>query len=404
MEKMIKKTIAGFFIFSLFLSSCSLKYKRELLSENSVPEISFENISLKRYSDNAKTVELTSELLEQYKDTNLAYARNVSFNSFDSSAKINSTGKAALLGINSRDEVYTVFDGIEFVDLDQEIEINGDSLKWNGKSQQLVSAKDKEITIKKDSLVITGKSFSASAISNTFLFSDSVHGQNVSVKKQNAVFTPDESKELSGEENSEPEKTEEQKKEDDDKIIFSGDSMQGRVSNSKKSGEKNSTLLSGNAFIKTSTMQINADSIELSGEDFDTIKAKGNIKGVNSESELEFTADTLEYSNDSKLVILSGNVELKDVKNSVTAKAQIIEYDQNTDVAIMQIDVELTQKQNVCSGAYSIYRKKEQTLELNGNASVKQGKDNFRAQSIKFNMETEEIVMDGNIRGSVVNE
>ena len=67
----------------------------------------------------------------------------------------------------------------------------------------------------------------------------------------------------------------------------------------------------------------------------------------------------------------------------------------------MQIDVELHQKQNVCTGAYSVYRKKEQTLELSGNASVKQEQDVFRAQSIKFNMETEEIVMDGNIRGTV---
>ena len=92
---------------------------------------------------------------------------------------------------------------------------------------------------------------------------------------------------------------------------------------------------------------------------------------------------------------------MKDEKNNVTAKAQSIEYDQNTDVAVMQIDVELTQKQNVCKAAYSIYRKKEQTLELSGNAIVRQKDDMFRAQSITFNMETEEIQMDGNIRGTV---
>ena len=67
----------------------------------------------------------------------------------------------------------------------------------------------------------------------------------------------------------------------------------------------------------------------------------------------------------------------------------------------MQIDVELKQKENVCTGAYSVYRKKEQTLDLSGNASVKQKDDMFRAQSISFNMETEEIVLDGNIRGTV---
>ena len=148
-------------------------------------------------------------------------------------------------------------------------------------------------------------------------------------------------------------------------------------------------------------MEIRADSIELTGDDFNIIKARGNISGTNTESELEFKAETLEYDREQKIVTLTGDVELKDLKNDVTAKAQIIEYDQNTDVAIMQIDVELKQKENVCTGAYSVYRKHEQTLELSGNAGVKQKDDMFRAQSISFNMETEEIVLDGNIRGTV---
>ena len=70
-------------------------------------------------------------------------------------------------------------------------------------------------------------------------------------------------------------------------------------------------------------------------------------------------------------------------------------------MAVLQIDVELKQKSNICTGAYSIYRKKDQILELAGNASVKQDEDTFRAQSIKFNMQTEEIELDGNIRGTV---
>ena len=177
--------------------------------------------------------------------------------------------------------------------------------------------------------------------------------------------------------------------------------MQGSMASSKNSSKKNYTILSGNATVKTSTMEIQADTIELSGEDFNHIKATGNIKGTNTESELSFTAQEMEYNQDTKIVILTGDVELKDEKNNVTAKAQSIEYDQNTDVAVMQIDVELTQKQNVCKAAYSIYRKKEQTLELSGNAIVRQKDDMFRAQSITFNMETEEIQMDGNIRGTV---
>ncbi len=356
------------------LAGCSLKYQSDALAEQNVPQLRLENAVYKKYADNKKNIELKSSVFEQYKGINRSYAKNVEFIIFDSAMMPKSTGKTAIISADTKDQIYTLYDGIEFNDTTQNINIKGDSLKWNGNTEQLVSAKGREITIVKDNLKITGKDFSASAVSNTFLFSSSVRGSQINVSKSGG---------------------------EDEEITFSGDSMRGSVSSSSDSSKESFTVLSGNAVVKTSTMEIRADSIELTGDDFNIIKAHGNISGTNTESELEFKAQTLEYDREQKIVTLTGDVELKDLKNDVTAKAQIIEYDQNTDVAIMQIDVELKQKENVCTGAYSVYRKKEQTLDLSGNASVKQKDDMFRAQSISFNMDTEEIVLDGNIRGTV---
>ncbi|MCR5385494.1 MAG: LPS export ABC transporter periplasmic protein LptC [Treponema sp.] len=356
------------------LAGCSLKYQSDALAEQNVPQLRLENAVYKKYADNKKNIELKSSVFEQYKGINRSYAKDVEFIIFDSAMMPKSTGKTAIISADTKDQIYTLYDGIEFNDTTQNINIKGDSLKWNGNTEQLVSAKGREITIVKDNLKITGKDFSASAVSNTFLFSSSVKGSQINVGKSGG---------------------------EDEEITFSGDSMRGSVSSSSDSSKESFTVLSGNAIVKTSTMEIRADSIELTGDDFNIIKARGNISGTNTESELEFKAQTLEYDREQKIVTLTGDVELKDLKNDVTAKAQIIEYDQNTDVAIMQIDVELKQKENVCTGAYSVYRKKEQTLDLSGNASVKQKDDMFRAQSISFNMDTEEIVLDGNIRGTV---
>lgn len=356
------------------LAGCSLKYQSDALAEQNVPQLRLENAVYKKYADNKKNIELKSSVFEQYKGINRSYAKDVEFIIYDSAMMPKSTGKTAIISADTKDQIYTLYDGIEFNDTTQNINIKGDSLKWNGNTEQLVSAKGREITIVKDNLKITGKDFSASAVSNTFLFSSSVKGSQINVSKSGG---------------------------EDEEITFSGDSMRGSVSSSSDSSKESFTVLSGNAIVKTSTMEIRADSIELTGDDFNIIKARGNISGTNTESELEFKAQTLEYDREQKIVTLTGDVELKDLKNDVTAKAQIIEYDQNTDVAIMQIDVELKQKENVCTGAYSVYRKKEQTLDLSGNASVKQKDDMFRAQSISFNMETEEIVLDGNIRGTV---
>lgn len=184
-----------------------------------------------------------------------------------------------------------------------------------------------------------------------------------------------------------------------EKITFSADSMTGVV------GDKSdSTTLSGEAYVLTDSMEIYADQIGLSGKNFRFIEAQGSIKGKNMESELEFTCEKLKYDRETKIADLSDNVNLKDTKNNVNAKAQIIEYNQNTDTAVMQIEIELTQKNNICTGAYAIYRKNDQLLELSGNSQIKQGDDTFRAQQITLDLNSQEITLDGRVKGSIVDE
>ncbi len=184
-----------------------------------------------------------------------------------------------------------------------------------------------------------------------------------------------------------------------EKISFSADSMNGVV------GDKSdSTELRGNAYVLTESMEISADSIKMEGKEFRYIEAAGAVKGKNSESELEFECGKLRYDRETKVAELFENVNLIDVKNNVNATAQMIEYRQNTDIAIIQINIELKQKDNICNGAYAVYRKKEQLLDLSGNAQIKQGDDTFRAQAITLNLDTQEITLDGHVKGSVIDE
>lgn len=184
-----------------------------------------------------------------------------------------------------------------------------------------------------------------------------------------------------------------------EKITFSANSMTGTI------GDKSdSTSLIGEAYVLTESMEISAGKITMSGKDFRYIEAEGSIKGKNMESELEFTCEKMHYDRETKIARLSENVNLIDEKNDVNAKAQRIEYNQNTDIAMIQIDIELKQKDNVCKGAYAIYRKKEKKLELSGNAQIKQGEDTFRAQEITLDMDSQEITLDGRVKGSVIDE
>lgn len=181
-----------------------------------------------------------------------------------------------------------------------------------------------------------------------------------------------------------------------EKIIFSADSMSGQTGDSASY-----TCLDGHAFIKNDTMEISADKIELTGDDYKIIKAVGNVEGKNLESKMDFTCESMEYDRETKIAVLQGTVDLEDKENNVKASAQIIEYNQTTDIAILQIQVNLIQKKNVCKGAYAIYQKKKQLLEISGNAEVKQDNDTFRAQQISLNLETQDITLSGNVKGNV---
>ena len=182
----------------------------------------------------------------------------------------------------------------------------------------------------------------------------------------------------------------------DDVIEFSADKMNGVTAENA-----DYTKLSGNAKIKTSDMEISADTIELSGKDFRYIKASGKVSGKNSKEQLDFTCGQLNYDRIEKIAVFTGDVNLIDGQNDVVADAQRIEYREKTGIALMQIEVKIVQKDNVCSCAFATYRKNQKMLEMTGNPQVVRGKDTFRAQEITFNLDTEEITLDGRVRGNV---
>ena len=184
-----------------------------------------------------------------------------------------------------------------------------------------------------------------------------------------------------------------------EKITFSADSMVGNASE-----KSDYTRLEGSATVKTDTMEIAADMIELKGDDFRYIVASGTITGSITDSKLDFTCDKLTYDRDTKIATLENTVHLKDNGHDVSADAQLIEYNQNTEIAVMQIGVTLKQKDNTCTSAYAIYRKEAQLLDMSGNPKIVQGDNTFRAQTITLNLNTQEITLDGRVQGSVTSK
>ena len=160
----------------LFFNACSLKYENSISVENSVPEMIAENASFYRTEDGKKTLQIEASKLEQYKSGNSTYAKDISFKTFDKDGKTSTEGKSTYISADSEKEEYILLDDIQVRDAQHGINIFAESLHWNGKTEQLTSGKDEEVTLEKDNLKLSGKDFAASTISRSFSFGKNVSG------------------------------------------------------------------------------------------------------------------------------------------------------------------------------------------------------------------------------------
>ena len=179
-------------------------------------------------------------------------------------------------------------------------------------------------------------------------------------------------------------------------ISFKADKVTASVAENKKS-----TNLIGNAEVKVNSLTISADRIEISGKDYRYVNATGSVKGEDDEKGYSFKADLINFDRKTDTVTMFGKLELKDTKNDVSINAENIEYKKKQEIIIMRFSVNIINKDINCTSMFALYNRKESKVELTGSPVVKKGKDEFRAGKISVNLDTEDITLDGRVRGSV---
>ena len=169
----------------LLFAGCSLKYEEGVNAEERNPEFIFYDTTIMRYEDSKKTAEIHAEQLEEYKDSNEIYAKNVSFKLYNTSNNVDTEGFCGLLNADSSKELYELYDGIKLFNKKNNTNFRADVLRWNGKTEQLTGGRTDMVRLEKDGTVIVGSGFSASGISGKFNFTGSVSGDiETDTKKQ----------------------------------------------------------------------------------------------------------------------------------------------------------------------------------------------------------------------------
>jgi lipopolysaccharide export system protein LptA len=183
-----------------------------------------------------------------------------------------------------------------------------------------------------------------------------------------------------------------------DTFTFRADRMTG----GRASGRE-ITILSGNAEVRSDNLLLRADRIELQGKDNQFIDCAGNVWGMEEEKNILFLTDRMRYDRKLKIARLEGNSSLEDKKNDIVAKGRFIEYDDEAEITVFQISVRLFKDNLVCRSEYAVYRRPEKLLDLSGFPVVYKKSDEFRADRIRVDLDTDDVVMDGGVTGSIQN-
>ena len=182
-------------------------------------------------------------------------------------------------------------------------------------------------------------------------------------------------------------------------IDFSADSVQASLAK-----DKERTILSGRASVKTGSISILADRIELFGKDFTYMQCTGSVAVVDTDKKIRLESPSLYYDRDKKLLRAVGPSILQDDKNKLVLKAEWIESDNNSEVTLRRGRGPHRQGQARLPRGVRALPAQGQHPRADGRAVGVEGGDNYAATRMVVNTDTEDIQLEGDVSGSVVDK
>lgn len=161
------------------------------------------------------------------------------------------------------------------------------------------------------------------------------------------------------------------------------------------------TVLTGNAEIVSDQTQIRADRIEIYGQDFRYAVAEGSVRVVDSERDIHLSATRLFFDREADQLRAEGNVIMEDRANELLVRGRFLENRNEEELTIVQAGVRILGDGLTARGEYARYRRDIDNLELSGMPVVFRRGDEYRATRITIDLEQDEIVLHGEVRGQL---
>ena len=171
-----------------------------------------------------------------------------------------------------------------------------------------------------------------------------------------------------------------------------------------REGEK-SVSLKNEAVVTTGSIHINADEMTLSGDNWKTISAKGDINISDEERGIEINTESIWFDREDEVLVISSWFEIDDTKEELYAQAGSLNYDMKNEKLEMGMQVTLFKiaegEVMKCTSESVTYDKTSGLLTLKGGAYVVWKGDEYRAQIITVDTKDNTITLSGRIKGTI---
>jgi lipopolysaccharide export system protein LptA len=164
-------------------------------------------------------------------------------------------------------------------------------------------------------------------------------------------------------------------------------------------------MLTQGAIVELGSIRLEAENIELMGPNSRYLIGTGAVKIGDSENNITITSNTVSYDRELELLLVDGWVEIQDLDNEVIASGAYLSYNRQEQVMVLQIAAKLLRHTDsgpmVCRADSILYDRSNKLLSLIGNSTIRYKGDTYEASSTTVDLESDEIVMEGSISGSI---
>lgn len=170
-------------------------------------------------------------------------------------------------------------------------------------------------------------------------------------------------------------------------------------------GENKTVELTENVKVSTGDIDITAEKITISGDDYSFLSCSGNVRVIDHKRDIIIASSSLSYNRKTEYIVIDGWIEMQDTKNEVSVSAAWLEFDLDGGVLRLQMQAKILKSTSkgpmVCRADNVNYDRNTEKLTLIGNAKVDWNGDNYSSEKLSVDLQTEEIVMTGSIKGTV---